>query len=62
VGCSRGRIHLAQAHQELGQREAAIRDCERALALQPENHSVAALLLEELKGEGSPRGMSLSTG
>jgi len=42
---------LAKAHKGLGQRDAAISDCEKALALQPENPSVAALL-EELKGEG----------
>jgi cyclase len=41
---------LAQAHEKLGERDAAIRDCEKALALQPENESVAGLL-EQLKTE-----------
>jgi cyclase len=41
---------LAQAHEKLGETDAAIRDCERALALQPENQPVARLL-EKLKTE-----------
>jgi tetratricopeptide (TPR) repeat protein len=41
---------LAQAHQRLGERDAAIRDCENALALQPDSQPVAGLL-EQLKNE-----------
>jgi glyoxylase-like metal-dependent hydrolase (beta-lactamase superfamily II) len=41
---------LAQAHEKLGERDAAIGDCEKALALQPESQPVADFL-EQLKKE-----------
>jgi cyclase len=41
---------LAQAHEKLGDRDTAIRDCEKALALQPESQPVVDLL-EQLQRE-----------
>jgi glyoxylase-like metal-dependent hydrolase (beta-lactamase superfamily II) len=42
---------LARAHQKLGDTPAAIRHCERALELSPENETVAALLAKLKTGE-----------